>query len=269
MDAAALIAIRTGLDTDVVRRSLEGKRSWNAPLELEARDAENRAADADGDKPTPGMRISGYSAVFDSDSERLFGFLREQIKRGAFRKSLKRNPDVRLLINHEGAPYARTTNDTLTLSEDVRGLHMTATLDDRRQDARDLYHATQRGDFDQQSFAFTIAADEWRYCDCVEADDYAGCDCEWQRDILEIGDLYEVSVVTFPAYPDTTVSVARNSEPTVEQAAQACDDEQRDQATDADTSTSESAGDPNHLAMRTRIARLGRTRNVRRNQRGA
>lgn len=271
MDASKLLAIRTGLDEDTIRRSLDGKRSWNAPLDLTTRDAEHRSADdTPAEKAPASLVISGYSAVFDSDSERLFGFLREQVKRGAFRKVLKREPDVRLLINHEGAPFARTSNDTLTLTEDPKGLLMSATLDERRQDARDLYHATQRGDYNQQSFAFTIAADEWRYCDCVEQADYAGCDCEWQRDILEIGDLYEVSVVTFPAYPDTTVSVARNSEPVGERAAQACDDEQRDMALNADPSPSESASDPNErLLLRQWLYAQGVTHHESGNYRGA
>lgn len=257
-----LIAIRCGLSADVVRRSLDEQRIWNAPLTIrssdvvEQRDGMQTSGQADGEEPPaldqdPRMMITGHSAVFDSESELLFGFMRETIKRGAFRRVLKTNPDVRLLVNHEGAPFARTTNGTLTLVEDQRGLLMTAELDDSRGDATDLYHAVMRGDYDQQSFAFTIARDEWTYCNCVtdQGPEYTGCDCPWERSILEIGSLYEVSVVTFPAYPDTTVSVARNSEPVGERAAQACDDEQRDMAPSADPSPSESASDPNERLL--------------------
>lgn len=262
MQPHELIAIRTGMEAVEVRSLLEGRRSWNAPLELRTRKAEQRAENEDGERPEPGMRISGYSAVFDADSERLFGFLREQVKRGAFRKVLKRDPDVRLLINHEGAPFARTTNGTLELDEKPRGLFMEAELDDRRSDARDLYYATDRGDFNQQSFAFTIARDEWRYCEHVDAEAYAGCDCEWERDILEIGDLYEASVVTFPAYPDTTVTVARDSEPSGEQTALASDEEQREQAPDTDTSQTRSGGDHESLLLRQWLAIHGAHENV-------
>lgn len=255
---------------------LTGERRWNgelrsavvAPVEARAKDAEDEDAPnvtADGE-----MRLTGYSAVFDLPSERLHGFFVERVKRGAFKRVLA-DPalDVRLLENHEGRPFARTTNGTLTLSEKPRGLFRDALLDSERQDARDLYAAVKRGDYTQSSFAFTVARDEWRMCAHVEADDYEGCDCVWERDILEVGSLVDDTVATYPAYPDSSVMVARESEQPVERDTLASDEEQRDEATGADTSPSESVSDPSALAMRTRIARLKGTHNVRSTDRGA
>ncbi len=84
------------------------------------RDIETRQAE-DGT-----MRLSGYAAVFNDSSVPL-PFV-ERIAPGAFRKTLTETPDVRLLINHEGLPLARTKNGTLTLREDERGLWMDAVI---------------------------------------------------------------------------------------------------------------------------------------------
>jgi HK97 family phage prohead protease len=136
------------------------------------------------------MRLSGYAAVFNEDSVPL-PFL-ERIAPGAFRKTLTETPDVRLLINHEGLPLARTKNGTLRLKEDESGLYMDADLPDT-QAARDLYTLVERGDVDQMSFAFRVIRQKW-------SEDRS------RRVLTELsladGD---VSVVTYPAYPTTTV----------------------------------------------------------------
>jgi len=136
------------------------------------------------------MRLSGYAAVFNEDSVPL-PFL-ERIAPGAFRKTLTETPDVRLLINHEGLPLARTKNETLRLTEDETGLYMDADLPDT-QAARDLYTLVERGDVDQMSFAFRVIRQKW-------SEDRS------RRVLTELslsdGD---VSVVTYPAYPTTTV----------------------------------------------------------------
>jgi HK97 family phage prohead protease len=136
------------------------------------------------------MRLSGYAAVFNEDSVPL-PFL-ERIAPGAFRKTLTETPDVRLLINHEGLPLARTKNGTLRLTEDEAGLYMDADLPDT-QAARDLYTLVERGDVDQMSFAFRVIRQKWN-------------EDRSRRVLTELslsdGD---VSVVTYPAYPTTTV----------------------------------------------------------------
>jgi len=136
------------------------------------------------------MRLSGYAAVFNDDSVPL-PFI-ERIAPGAFRKTLTETPDVRLLINHEGLPLARTKNETLRLKEDEIGLYMDADLPDT-QAARDLYTLVERGDVDQMSFAFRVIRQKWN-------------EGRTERTLTELsladGD---VSVVTYPAYPTTTV----------------------------------------------------------------
>jgi HK97 family phage prohead protease len=136
------------------------------------------------------MRLSGYAAVFNDSSLPLP--FKESIAPGAFRKTLSETPDVRLLINHEGLPLARTKNGTLKLEEDDRGLRFDADLADT-QEGRDIYELIKRGDVDQMSFAFRVIRQKW-------SDDRS------RRVLTEVsladGD---VSVVTYPAYPTTTV----------------------------------------------------------------
>jgi HK97 family phage prohead protease len=148
------------------------------------RDIETRQAE-DGT-----MRLSGYAAVFNDASVPLP--FKESIAPGAFRKTLTETPDVRLLINHEGLPLARTKNGTLTLSEDGRGLFMDAVIADTTE-GRDLYKLVERGDVDQMSFAFRVIRQKWN-------------EDRTTRTLTEVsladGD---VSVVTYPAYPTTTV----------------------------------------------------------------
>ena len=80
-----------------------------------------------------GRTIVGYAAVFDSPSEYM-GFT-EFVKRGAFSKTLNDGADVRLLIDHEGVPLARSKSGTLALEEDDRGLRVEAELDPMNPDA--------------------------------------------------------------------------------------------------------------------------------------
>lgn len=136
------------------------------------------------------MRLSGYAAVFNDASVPLP--FKERIAPGAFRKTLTEMPDVRLLINHEGLPLARTKNGTLKLTEDDRGLRFDAELADT-QEARDIYTLVNRGDVDQMSFAFRVIRQNWSKD-------------KTERTLTEVsladGD---VSVVTYPAYPTTSV----------------------------------------------------------------
>jgi len=117
---------------------------------------------------------------------------RKKIAPGAFRKTLTETPDVRLLVNHEGLPLARTKNGTLRLYEDEVGLRFEADLPDTQQ-AKDLYALIERGDVDQMSFAFRVIRQKWN-------------PDRTERTLTEVsladGD---VSVVTYPAYPATSV----------------------------------------------------------------
>jgi HK97 family phage prohead protease len=169
------------LDAEADSRSKMAKKIERRTYSV--RDVEARA---DGD----GMRLAGYAAVFNDASVPLP--FKESIAPGAFRKTLSETPDVRMLINHEGLPVARTKNGTLKLEEDDRGLRFEADLADT-QEGRDIYELVKRGDVDQMSFAFRVIRQKWN-------------DDRSRRVLTEVsladGD---VSVVTYPAYPTTTV----------------------------------------------------------------
>lgn len=134
-----------------------------------------------------GRTLVGYAAVFDSPSEPLP--FTEYVKRGAFTKTIKDGADVRLLIDHEGVPLARTKSGTLTLEEDDRGLKVMADLDPANPDAARVMSAMKRGDLSQMSFAFRTIKDHWS-------------DDRTVRELKEV-QLFDVSVVTFPAYEQT------------------------------------------------------------------
>ncbi len=138
-----------------------------------------------------GTTLYGYAALFDSPSEPM-PFV-EYVKRGAFSKTLNDGADVRLLIDHEGVPLARTKSGTMRLSEDERGLAVEAELDPMNPDAARVISAMKRGDLSQMSFAFRTIKDSW-------SDDRS------VRELREV-QLYDVSVVTFPAYEQTVAEI--------------------------------------------------------------
>jgi HK97 family phage prohead protease len=149
------------------------------------------------------MRLAGYAAVFNESSVPLP--FKESIAPGAFRKTLTETPDVRLLINHEGLPLARSKNGTLKLNEDDRGLYFEAELADTTE-ARDIYKLVERGDVDQMSFGFRVIRQKWS-------------EDRTRRVLTEVsladGD---VSVVTYPAYPTTTVEAREKLNKAIEAA---------------------------------------------------
>lgn len=157
---------------------------------IEIRTAELRAA-SDSEK----MIVEGYAALYDDPTE-ITPHLTESIARGAFDEVL--GDDVRLLLNHDGAPLARTTNGTLEITADENGLFYRGELSDTTA-GRDLYTMIQRGDISQSSFAFIIG-EERRDDNNV-------------RHVTKISRLLDVSPVSYPAYEATTVS-ARNADRT-------------------------------------------------------
>lgn len=152
---------------------------------------ELRAIDESDDD---GWTVSGYAAVFDSPSEPLPWT--EYVKRGAFRKTIKDGADVRLLIDHTGVPLARTKSGTLKLREDDKGLYMEARLDPANPDAVKMRSALMRGDVSQMSFAFETVKDGWNKDRTV-------------RELKEVR-LHDVSIVTYPAYEETSAEIRNN-----------------------------------------------------------
>jgi HK97 family phage prohead protease len=143
-----------------------------------------------------GNTLVGYAAMFDMPSHDLGGFT-EYVSRGAFTKTLKDGADVRLLIDHDGAPLARTKSNTMRLMEDERGLRVEAELDPANPRAAEIISALKRGDMNQMSFAFRVIRDEWSKDRST-------------RTLKEVR-LFDVSVVTFPAYEDTVAEI-RNAQ---------------------------------------------------------
>ena len=113
----------------------------------------------------------------------------EYVDPKAFDETLKRKPDLHLLINHEGMPLARTKSGTLRLSTDRIGLHVGAELDRSDPDVQRLEVKMGRGDMDEMSFAFRTVRHEWN-------------NDESERRLLELNlDKGDVSVVNFGASP--------------------------------------------------------------------
>lgn len=138
-------------------------------------------------------RIRGYAAIFNSWSEDLGGF-RERIRPGAFAKTLQ-EADIRALWNHDsGVVLGRNKSGTLELVEDEIGLRVVITPPDT-QNARDVMELIRRGDVDSMSFGFRTIRDEWN----TKANPP-------ERELIEVA-LFDVSPVTYPAYPATTVNI--------------------------------------------------------------
>ena len=156
--------------------------------------------------PDGGATLEGYATVYnyayDLGGGPAAGGFTEIIASGATAKSAA-EADVRLLVNHDGIPLARTKSGTMTLQSDDIGLRVSAQLDPTNPMAASLRSAMERGDMDQMSFAFKVIRDSW--------------DAQYDvRTIHEVR-LYDVSVVTYPASP-ATVAKLRNDAPSSEQA---------------------------------------------------
>lgn len=123
------------------------------------------------------------------------GFV-EQIAPGAFDRALAEDQDVRFLVDHDPSRVlARTASGTLSLSSDKKGLLVDADIADTSI-GRDLRVLLERGDVSQMSFGFVVTRDEW----AMQKD---GTELRTIHDV----DLFDVSAVTFPAYPQTDAAI--------------------------------------------------------------
>ena len=149
--------------------------------------------------------VEGYATTFNQPYELWrvgpdYIFL-EQVDRGAFDKTDM--SDVIMQYDHEGRVFARTNNGTLELRTDDHGLHIRADLGGT-EIGRQLYEEIKGGYTDKMSFGFTVDADERLITE------EAGV-VTVLRTIKSIGKLYDVSAVSFPANPYTSIS-ARTKE---------------------------------------------------------
>ncbi|NCB35628.1 MAG: HK97 family phage prohead protease [Clostridia bacterium] len=162
-----------------------------APLrEVRAYSSEVRASPVPEDGG--GLHFTGYAAMFNVWSEDLGGF-RERIAPGAFAQAIQID-DIRALHNHNpDYVLGRNRSGTLILQEDNKGLHFDV-MAPNAQWARDLHMSVERGDVNQCSFSFRVIRDEWRTVDGQD-----------ERTLLEVR-LFDVSIVTYPAYEATEAS---------------------------------------------------------------
>jgi hypothetical protein len=136
-------------------------------------------------------KITGYAAVFNTWTN-IGGWFRESIKPGAFAKTI-READVRALLNHnENYVLGRNKSGTLKLREDSKGLAVEIDPVDATW-ANDLMKSMRRGDVSQMSFGFTVNKEE------IDA-------AKDERVLVDVS-LFDVSVVTYPAYPTTSAQV--------------------------------------------------------------
>lgn len=143
-------------------------------------------------------RIRGYAASFGTPTTIVDGRGRsftEIIHKDAFTRTLKEQPDIRMLRDHQThLLLGRTKSGTLAVGVDNVGLWFNCTLPDTNE-GRSVAEAIRRGDLDSCSFGFTVQQDAWTKGDSPTRE---------LRDVT----LYETSVVAFPAYPNgTTVDI--------------------------------------------------------------
>jgi HK97 family phage prohead protease len=141
------------------------------------------------------FEVSGYATVFDKPYTMydMFGPFTETVDATALDKSLANDPDVAFLTNHRGVTMARTTNDTLELDANNKGLKIRGLLNTERADVKLLMSAIKDELIDEMSFAFMLNDGEWN----EEYDAFTITEADINR-----GD---VSAVNYGANPYTSI----------------------------------------------------------------
>lgn len=152
-------------------------RSFNA--------SQFRAVDENGKK-----QLECYHVVF-GDVYEMWPGATESFDSHAFDNAI--NDDIRCLVNHDPSKVlARTKPGTLRLSIDNYGMKGITDINEADVDATNLYARVQRGDVSQCSLGFDILDEEF-----TQRPDGS---VHW---LIKEVKLYEVSIVTFPAYEKT------------------------------------------------------------------
>lgn len=153
-------------------------------VDLEVRDS------ADG-----GLTFEGFATTYGQPYavEDFLGSYQEEFDAGSFNKSLKMKVDVPLLINHAGLPLARTSSGTLELASTSVGLRARATLEPLDPDVASIQYKMKRGDLNKMSIAFRAVEQEWSP--------------NWDYRRITEAELFDVSVVTTPANPNTSAGL--------------------------------------------------------------
>ncbi len=176
-------------DDTISKDELEAARAADGIERRFTGTVEVRADEADGPS-----KLVGYAALFNWSTV-LFPGLIERIAPGAFTRTLAEGADVRALVDHDPSKIiGRTKAGTLTLLENKKGLHVDIDAADTTA-GQDILKSVARGDVDQMSFGFRVVKESWE-------DKKDGSAVRTLEDV----DLVDVSAVTFPAYPDTTIA---------------------------------------------------------------
>lgn len=156
---------------------------------------------AEGEEASEDMVVSGYASTFDEpyklwsdDQVEVW----EKVDRSAFDETDM--SDVIMQYDHQGRVFARIRNNTLTVSPDDTGLFIRADLSGT-DIGRSLYQEIKGGYTDRMSFGFTVDADTRE----IEEDKTTGKSIV-TRTITKVGKLYDVSAVSLPANPGTSIS---------------------------------------------------------------
>lgn len=156
------------------------------------------------------MTVEGYALRFNKLSNDLGGFVEEISPEALKEADLS---DVRALIDHDSSKVlGRTTSETLELTVDGEGLYFRCQLPNTSY-AKDLYENIRLGNINQCSFGFILDEDG----DSFEKRD----DGLFKRTLRKIKSLFDVSIVTYPAYDDTDVAPALRSIEAIKESEQA------------------------------------------------
>jgi HK97 family phage prohead protease len=168
------------------RREME-RRAIAQGLTVEVRESEAGKANV----------IQGYAALYDSRTV-IWNLFTESIARNAFLRAVAEGDDCRCLFNHDpNYVLGRTKSGTLRLKDDETGLWMENDVPDT-QAGRDVLESIRRGDVTGQSFAAIVTKERWTISKNRDEMDH--------REIQEV-QLFDTSVVTYPAYEDTSVGL--------------------------------------------------------------
>lgn len=155
-----------------------------------------------GQAADPQFELRGLACRYNSLSGEIKGGFREKVLPGAFRSAVDGGQDVRCLFNHDDSKVlGRVKSGTLRLADTPEGLAFRCQLDPNNTEHRNLHASVKRGDIDACSWGFSIADGDDDFSDGYD-DDGKRCVI---RSIRNVSNLYDVSVVTHPAYPSTTV----------------------------------------------------------------
>ena len=206
-EVIAETTVRTAAgDTDTILRATRSKKPRHRALPLvpELRFRDFQLANFEMRSLNHGelVEITGTPIVYNKPYtvRDMFGEFEETMAPGVATRLIRNNEDVRFLFNHDGLPLARSVNDrgakpTLILEDTPTQLNFRAFFDMRQQLANDLVIAIERGDVSQMSVGFLTARDHW-------ADDE-------HRTVQEFERLLDISAVTYPASPSTSLEIAQ------------------------------------------------------------